>query len=239
MERKYGAKLMDLLYPRRCPACHEVVSRRGELICPECRGRFQSVEEPVCLKCGKGLRFAEEEYCFQCREHPKAFTASTAVFYYDETAQASMMKFKYEGRREYADYYVEALLQQRKERILRWRPQLILPVPIHRSRRRERGFNQAEELAKRLSQALNIPLRTDILLRTRKTTDQKELNAAARQQNLQQALTVAVPLTGLKRVLLVDDIYTTGSTLQACTRALQAAGAHQVYGCTIFIGGHD
>ena len=239
MQGNLGTKLIDLLYPRRCPVCHDIVSVRGERICPECRGRFQPVEEPVCLKCGRGLTSEEEEYCRSCRQKPGDFHASTAAFYYDETARNSVMKFKYEGRREYADYYVEALLRHRKEQLLRWKPQLILPVPIHSSRRRERGFNQAEELARRLGKELGLPVRTDILKRSRRTADQKELSAADRRKNLQNAFSVSVPLTGLRRVLLVDDVYTTGSTLNACARALRAAGAERVYGCVIFIGAGD
>ena len=88
----------------------------------------------------------------------------------------------------------------------------------------------------RLGKALHLPVWSDLLVREKKTIAQKELGPAARQHNLEQALRVKQPLTGLKRVLVVDDIYTTGSTLQACTRALQAAGAEKVYGCVICIG---
>ena len=104
------------------------------------------------------------------------------------------------------------------------------------SRRRERGFNQAEELARRLSGPLGIPVNTSILKRTRKTAPQKSLDSGGRLKNLEQAFTASVLPSGIKNIILVDDIYTTGSTIEACTRALRKAGAEHVYFVTIFIG---
>lgn len=236
MERKYGESLISLLYPRRCPACHDIVSKRGEWICPECRDDFSFTRSPVCMKCGQELDAEEQELCYDCSRGHRDFEQSTALINYDSTAAASMAKFKYGGRREYADYYISELVKRKGALIAGWRPQLIIPVPVHKSRRRERGYNQAEALAVRLGKALHLPVRSDLLVREKKTIAQKELGPAARQHNLEQALRVKQPLTGLKRVLVVDDIYTTGSTLQACTRALQAAGAEKVYGCVICIG---
>lgn len=237
MEDRSRNLLIRWLYPRRCPVCHDLVSARGALICPECRDGFAPVEEPVCLRCGRTLAAAEEEYCPDCQGRPETFAASVAAFYYNAAAMDSIMKFKYSGRREYADYYVAALMERQGARIQSWRPQLVLPVPIHKSRRRERGFNQAAELARRLARELSVPMREDILVRPRRTEDQKHLNAAARQENLRHAFAVTRPLTGIESVLLVDDIYTTGSTMAACARALREAGAAKVYGTVIFIGG--
>ena len=236
MEDRFGAGLVNLLYPRRCPVCHEAVSPMGRWICLDCEGVFSYIKEPICLKCGKELGEDERELCYDCESRERVFEASTALMNYDLTAKDSMVYFKYKGRKEYADFYAEALIRARGDRILRWKPQLILPIPIHRSRRRVRGYNQAEEIAKRLGKHLGIPVRNDILVRRRRTEAQKELGAAGRERNLEKALDVTASLEGVKRILVVDDIYTTGSTLQACARALKKAGAEKVYGCTVCIG---
>ena len=236
MEDGFGAGLVGLLYPRRCPVCHEAVSPAGRWICRDCEGVFFYIKGPVCLKCGKELRDDTKELCYDCENREKVFEASTALMNYDKTAKESMVHFKYKGRREYADFYAEALYMYRGELIRRWNPQLIVPVPVHKSRLRIRGYNQAEEIAKRLGKRMNIPVRNDILVRSRKTDAQKELGAAGREHNLEKALDVTLSLEGVKRILVVDDIYTTGSTLQACAKALKKAGAEKVYGCTICIG---
>ena len=110
MERKYGESLISLLYPRRCPACHDIVSKRGEWICPECRDDFSFTRSPVCMKCGQELDAEEQELCYDCSRGHRDFEQSTALINYDSTAAASMAKFKYGGRREYADYYISELV---------------------------------------------------------------------------------------------------------------------------------
>lgn len=236
MEYGRRERIISLLYPRRCPACHDIVEPKGACICAGCRSRFSYVKEPLCMKCGKEITSPEQEYCYDCTSRERDFVRQTALMNYDKIAQESMVYFKYKGRREYADFYVEEIMRQRGEMLAGWRVQLILPVPIHASRLRERGYNQAEELAVRLGRELAVPVRTDLLIRARRTEAQKRLSAAARQRNLERALEVTVPLSGVRRVLLVDDIYTTGSTLQACTRVLRRAGVREVYGCTVCIG---
>lgn len=235
MERRTGAWLINLLFPRRCPVCHDVVSAKNSRICPECQGGLRFLKEPTCMKCGTELTDPGAEYCPVCRRRKRSFERSVSAFQYNDAARLSMVFFKSHGRREYADYYVEQLLYRRGHLIRSFCPQLILPVPIHRSRLRERGYNQAEELAVRIGKALNVPVRTDLLIRNKAGRDQKELNASARGRNLKGLFSVSRSLTGVKRVLLVDDVYTTGSTLQACTEILKAAGVEKVYACTIFI----
>jgi len=236
MEYGFRERLTDLLYPRRCPLCHEVVMPKGEWICPACRGKFAYIREPVCRRCGKEILSPEGEYCFDCTQQEKAFDGAAALLHYNEIAKASIQRFKYGGSREYADFYIAELLRRHGDLVRSWRPQLVLPVPIHKSRLRTRGFNQAEDLAIRIAESLEVPIRSDILLRTRKTKDQKGLNARERRRNLEQALTVRVSLEGVHSVLLIDDVYTTGSTLQACARVLKLAGVRRVYGAVVCIG---
>ena len=113
----------------------------------------------------------------------------------------------------------------------------IVPVPIHRSRRRKRGFNQAEILAEILGKKLGIPVEPELLKRNRKTVPQKELSPSERLKNLTGAFLAESLPDDKKRILLVDDIYTTGSTLEACARVLKNAGAEVVYFVVIFMTG--
>ena len=113
---------------------------------------------------------------------------------------------------------------------------VLVPVPVHPSRLRIRGFNQAEELAWRLSEKTGIPVDRSILKRSKKTAPQKSLDPSGRLKNLEQAFTAGHIPPNIHSVILVDDIYTTGSTIEACTRVLKKAGMEHVYFVTIFIG---
>lgn len=176
------------------------------------------------------------EYCLDCIRHPKSFESGRALLNYNEASRNSVAAIKYKNRREYLDFYAEAMAQRYQEMIKRWKPQVLTAVPIHPSRRRRRGFNQAEELAVRLGKRLDIPVESHLLLRTRKTTAQYGLSAADRLKNLQQAFVVQSGTKIPESVLLIDDIYTTGSTAEACTRALKTAGVNRVYVLVICIG---
>ncbi len=208
---------------------------KGRDICAECEEEFSYVQEPYCLCCGKEIAQEEKEYCATCQGKTFAFDSCVALMSYDQLAADSLAKFKYGARPEYANFYARALIERRGDDLRRMNPQLIVPVPVHASRLRERGYNQAQVLAEGLGKGLGIPVRDDILIRTRKTIAQKELGAASREKNLSQAIEVTMPLTGVKRVLVVDDIYTTGSTMQVCAKALRKAGVQTVYGCVVAV----
>lgn len=227
-----------ILFPRRCPVCGEIVMPVGEMICPDCRGRLREVKGALCLKCGKELENKEGEYCFGCMRHPKSFERGAALFNYNEVSAKSMVQIKYKNKREYLDFYSWEMADKLGERIKQMRGQALIPVPVHPERLRKRGFNQAQELAARLSKLTGIPLCTDFLIRSKKTAPQKELTPGQRLKNLEQAFAVRQdgPFRELKSVILVDDIYTTGSTIEACTRVLKRAGIKRVCFLAICIG---
>ena len=142
-----------------------------------------------------------------------------ALLNYNEISAPSLAKIKYHNHREYLDFYAEAAYRKYAARIARLSPDLIIPVPVHKSRMKKRGFNQAEE----------IPMNSSLLIRSKKTVPQKDLGPALRLKNLEQAFSCRKLPYRMKKVLLIDDIYTTGSTAEACSRALKKAGAEQVF----------
>lgn len=245
--------LLDLLFPRRCPFCHEIIPVEKAVICPECRQYVRQhylIREPVCKKCGKALQREETEYCMDCMTHRRSFDWGISMFQYGRrnlppvpgkkpgyekhSMGESILRFKYHNCRDYAEYYIRELLYEHGEELERYQPDVIIPVPVHRSRYRQRGYNQAEILANKLGEMLGAEVSSDLLVRVKKTRPQKELNTAERLKNLQEAFVLAGELPRkYRRIILIDDIYTTGSTMEICSRRLKAAGAWSV--CCISI----
>lgn len=233
--------VINLLYPRRCPVCGDIVSPEKILIHPSCISKLSPIKSPSCKKCGKEVIGERTEYCYDCSRHTRTFDWGMALLQYNEAAKHSMAAVKYKNRREYLDFYAAAIDSRFRKNILRLQADALVPVPIHPSRRRQRGYNQAEELAARLSMLWGIPMDAGLLVRSKKTAPQRELNPAERLKNLQEAFTVNTERLGGRMgipgsVVLIDDIYTTGSTIEACTRALKAAGVQRVYFVVICIG---
>ena len=229
-------RLLNLIYPRRCPICDEITGGYGKLICRNCAQKTEPLEEPLCKKCGKSLPKEEEEYCPDCSHRKHLYTRGRAALEYDSRMRASISRFKYQNRREYADFYAQILLDTCREAVQGWQPDALVPIPLHKSRRRKRGFNQAELVAKRIGRELDIPVLCDWLIRVKKTAPQKELSDLERRQNLKNAFQLKKNDVRLKKVLLVDDIYTTGSTIDAAASVLLAHGVEKVYFLSICIG---
>ena len=188
------------------------------------------------MKCGKPLAGEREEYCMDCRRKKRAFLQGKALWIYEEGIRESIYRFKYRDRREYAGVYASELAVRYGGWIKRQGIQAIVPVPLHKKRKRKRGYNQAELLAKELGRLLEIPVDTGLLVRVRDTKPQKTLNDIERKNNLKEAFKTTQNIVQLNYILVVDDIYTTGSTLDAAAKALTDASAKGVYTCCISIG---
>ena len=135
-----------------------------------------------------------------------------------------LSEVKYHGNAQLLDFPCLDFAEKVRERLLPYHPEVLVPVPVHQKRLRERGYNQAAEIAERLSRALGIPADPDCLLRVKETKAQKELTDAERALNLLSAFRARDEKLPYRTVVLVDDIYTTGSTAEACTRVLLCAG---------------
>lgn len=228
--------VLDALYPRRCPVCDQIVMPKGALICRDCFPKLSYVKDPACKKCGKQVLNDQIEYCYDCTRHKRSFDYGIALLNYEERARHSMAAIKYKNKRQYLDFYGEAICQRFGARIRQMNASALIPVPIHATRKRQRGFNQAGLLAHGIGRRLGIPVYEHALIRSKKTAPQKQLNSQERLHNLEQAFAAGAIPDGVLDVILVDDIYTTGSTLEACTRVLKAAGIRRVYTITICIG---
>lgn len=227
---------LDALYPRRCPVCGEIAAPAKAVIHPACLKKLSPVKQPVCQKCGKEILSVQAEYCFDCSRHKRSFEFGMALLNYNEAAKHSMSAIKYKNKREYLDFYAGAIDTRFSKRVQSLKPRVMIPVPIHPSRRRQRGFNQAEELAARLEELWEIPVESRLLIRKKKTAAQRTLGSQERLKNLREAFGIAEGIEVPDTVLLVDDIYTTGSTAEACTRILLDAGVKKVWVLVICVG---
>ena len=225
----------DLLFPRRCPVCGGVAMPKGRLICPACLKQLSFVSSPACMKCGKEIGSRDQEYCTDCIRRKKSFTRGFALLNYDSRAAVSMAAVKYHNKREYLDFYARAAALRFEKQFRQAGIQVIVPVPVHASRLKTRGFNQAAVLAEKLSAELGIPWE-ELLIRVKKTDPQKSLGSAERLKNLRGAFEAEQAAGKWERVLLVDDIYTTGSTAEICSRALLKTGVKQVFVFAVCIG---
>lgn len=237
--------ITNILYPRRCPICGKIVVPRGELACPPCKSKLIPIEEPRCKKCSKPIDSEEIEYCLDCFTKHHQYKKGFALWVYDTNMKKSIAEFKFHGRQEYSDFYAEELVKKFRTEIQKIAPDVLIPIPIHKSKQIQRGYNQAEILAKGIGEKLNIPVISHLLKRDRKTLPQKQLNDKERLKNLLKAFTLSREELlqyeerynkKVRKVLLVDDIYTTGSTIEACTGILLQNGIEEVYFISICIG---
>lgn len=233
-------KILDLLYPPVCPFCGKILNgaeKSGERgICFSCSGKLPYVEEPCCMKCGKPLREEEREYCADCARHELAFDQGRSLYLHTALVQRAIYQFKFHNKRYYAEIFAREMASRYGKWIRRWEIEEIVPIPLHPSRKRTRGFNQAELLAKALGELSGIPAEPNAVRRIRKTKYQKQLDDAGRRQNLKGAFSVVPGWKPKRCILVVDDIYTTGNTIHRTAEALKKAGVQKVYFLTISIG---
>ncbi len=226
--------ILNLLYPRHCFVCGEVAPF-GQMLCPDCMERLPYITAGRCRKCGKPVADTDL-FCDDCREHVHSYEQGFGLFLYDDVMRDAMAGLKYKHRQEYAQPMGELLYDGARDYIDRWKSDVIVPIPLHPSRFRKRGYNQAELIARPIAEKSQIPLRTDLLLRTKETDVMKKLDPEERKRNLNHAFYCPHRLrTGVK-VLLIDDIYTTGATIDAASAALKASGAASVCFLSVCIG---
>lgn len=231
-----GGALLDLLYPRRCPLCDTVLEFDEMKVCEPCMKKQVRIRPPYCMKCGKTIEDGTEEYCGDCSAIPKSFDRGFPVFAYTGAIKDALYAFKYKNQRDYGDFFADCIDRQYGEELRNLQLDGLVPVPLHRNKRKKRGYNQAEVLANFLAKRLELPVYPAYILRIINTNPQKELNDKIRMKNLNNAFKIGENTIKLKKVLLVDDIYTSGATMEACTKVLLDAGVEKVYCTSVAIG---
>lgn len=194
------------------------------------------IGHPFCFRCGRPVEYEEDAYCADCQKHVHSFTQGRALWLYTGEMRQAIHAVKYQNKREYLEYFAKEMAEYLHREIADWQPEVILPIPMHRSAKGIRGYNQAELLAVHLGRELGIPVEKKVLFKVRKTANQKELDHKSRRTNLKGAFAVKLPHGKRqiwKKVLLVDDVYTTGSTLDEAAHTLRKSGVKDVFFVTI------
>lgn len=232
--------LLELLFPVRCPVCDKPVSyyERERGICPACVKKLPLIRKKRCLLCGRELADQRTELCADCTESRDrhCYTGGFALCSYQDVMRESVYRFKYGARREYARVYGRLMAERFGEAMRRAGIEGIIPVPLYRLKEKQRGYNQAALLARALGDYTGLPVYEDYVVRVRSTPPMKTLSAAGRQNNLKKAFKIGRNDVKLKITIIIDDIYTTGSTVDAIAGILRKAGAARVYFITLAIG---
>lgn len=226
--------ILNFIYPEKCPFCGRIVTKETGGICYSCREKLPYINEPYCMKCGKPLSDETEEYCYDCKKGEHFFESGRSLWVHKMPVSKAIYGFKYHDLRCYGEVFGREMGKELEDFIVHTNAQVIVPIPLHRKRYLDRGYNQAKVLAMAIGKRMGIPVE-ELLIRRKDTDPQKVLNDVERRKNIKGAFAAKRPIS-YERVLLIDDIYTTGSTLDEAAKVLKKAGVRSVYFLTISIG---
>ena len=193
------------------------------------------------MHCGRPVLSDLVEYCFDCEKKKKrgdedTFFQGKSLLLYKGVVKQTMYRFKYSNKREYGTFFAELAMEKWGEWLFRCEIDAIVPVPMFRRKKRMRGYNQAEVFGRELAKYLRVPMDRNVVIRKKDTRPMKELNDIERENNLRNAFQIARNIVKYKKILLVDDIYTTGSTADEVSRVLLEAGVEKIYFLSICMG---
>ncbi len=229
---------INLLYPANCHVCGTALRPFGDSpVCPACRRKISFIGVRACAGCGLPLRetvpVGEEFLCGGCRTARHYFERGVSAFVYDGPARELIHLFKYSGSSYLARFFALSLADAVRERLDVTGAELVVPVPLHRSRRRKRGYNQAGEIARRLARLLGLRCKPGALQRLSQCGSQVGRTRARRKENVRGCFRVLDRrLVRERTIFLVDDVYTTGATVDECSKVLLRAGAERVIALT-------
>ena len=224
--------IINFIFPPTCAVCGEPFNAKKEAaICHHCISQIRYIESPMCSKCGKPF-YAEvlkDHYCGECLTKKRYFNKARAMGYYDGVIRNAIRIFKYKLKHNLAVPLTRLMVDRMQSFFEGSSYDLIIPVPLHSKRLRQRGFNQALSIARLLSRGYGIPLDRYTLTRRRVTEPQVGLSERNRVKNISGAFSILEKNKVVdKDILLVDDVYTSGNTVDECSKVLIKAGAHKV-----------
>jgi competence protein ComFC len=232
--------LVSVVFPSGCRICERVLTSASRVpICQECLSSFEQVPSVICEVCGRplpGLARQEGEpvLCPACQDRTYAFDRASSFAVYEGAVVRAILLLKFEQIEPLGAWFSERLAEMANADTTLLSADVVVPVPLHREREKERGYNQAALLSKPLAKRLRLPHKGVLLMRTRARPDKQVLSLEERWESLRGAFaTRPGSQVDNLRVLLVDDVLTTGATLDACARALREAGAKSVIGLTV------
>lgn len=228
-------KIQDVFFPWNlsCIICGSEWVDPHSGLCQDCADALPLPEGEQCEQCGRECD--APGLCADCMREPPSFDRAMAPYVYDGDLRLLLHGFKYNNRR-YLALPLARLMRQAMPETVEKECGFVACVPLHPSRKRQRGYNQSALLAKELSAMLNLPFREKLLRRVRRTTSQATLDRESRLKNVKNAFEAAEKLPQGAAVLLIDDIFTTGATVNDCARALKKVGAARVYVLTAAMG---
>lgn len=235
--KSYADSFLELIYPEKntCFICEEYDESIGDkYICSDCEKKIKKIIPPVCSKCSKPIDYSSSTgLCRECCDAKRHFEMSKSLYAYEGIIKNAIYSYKYYNKPYYYKFFGNSLINYIKDNNYT-EFDYIVSVPLHPSKMRKRGYNQSELLGRHISANLSIPY-VDALKRTKKTLKQSEQSKEERRRNLKDAFTVKkYPEIIINRsVLLIDDIYTTGATVEECSKTLVNFGVSKVYVITI------
>mgnify|MGYP003824715361 CR=1 FL=1 len=218
-------RVVDWILPPSCPGC----GLEGEIICKECGSKIVRLVGKHCQFCGQAVRGAD--ICGDCRNRPHSYEAYRGYGVYTGVLRDAILRLKYQN-----DIGIAKILAQYLENVVQttnWDFEIVVPVPLSPQKHEERGYNQASRLAKPLAARLGKLYRPEALTRIRETSSQVGLDIQARLENVQNAFRADPKIVKGKSILLVDDVFTTGATLESAASELKIADAKHVYALTL------
>lgn len=223
--------VISVLYPPACLLCQRWIAMSSELFCELCRRSMDPLLPPVCQQCGVGLSGAydAQSVCRRCQEQPPAFAQARAPFVYRGRVREAIHAFKYRGRHRIGLWLADKMVRTAETELPLSRISRILAVPMHWTRQRLKGDNPAAFLACAVAKTLQFPCQLDIVRRTRWTRSQTRLTLSQRVRNVAGAFEVRRPPAGDEAVLLIDDVLTSGATVNACAQVLRTAGVKEIF----------
>jgi competence protein ComFC len=232
--------LTSVLFPAPCRICEQPLLNASRIpICENCLGSFERIVEPMCECCGRpfisaAASDAKRSLCRLCRANFFAFEQARSFAIYSDALFEAIVLMKYEEVTRLGNWFASRLAEVFAQTSPEWRPDMVVPVPLHAGRMRERGYNQAELIAQPLAKRLGIPMNARLLVRVKPRPPRLLLSRSERWKSVRGAYATREEVRIDKlRVLLVDDVLTTGATLDSCARALKKAGAAEVLGLTV------